>query len=60
MCQETEDEIVNRISEVLRYISIDCPECENMYDDQYQCCTCGYGGGNGKIQVSNFVTIKKQ
>lgn len=59
MSQDIEDEIVNRIKEQLRYIDVDCPECESIGDDQYQCCTCGYGGGNGKIDVIDYIIIKK-
>jgi hypothetical protein len=35
-----EEEIISRLESVLRYSYIDCPECENIDDDQYSCCLC--------------------
>ena len=52
------DEIIDRINYSLRDITIDCPECESMEDDQYTCTTCWYEGGNGKIRISEYLVIK--
>jgi len=35
---------------------VDCPECANIGDDQYQCTTCGCGGGAGSISVESIVS----
>ena len=43
--------------EIIRQIKskyIDCPECESM-DDQYQCTTCGGQGGDGLINIYEYV-----
>ena len=47
-----EKEILDRIEDV----TIDCPECEHVYnDDQYSCATCWCQGGQGKIKVMDRV-----
>lgn len=50
----TRNEIIDRISS----LTIDCPECENMDDEQYQCGTCG---GGSRISVLDWMKneIKK-
>jgi len=46
------DEILVSIKE----LKIDCPDCENMYDDdQYTCTTCWCEGGGGKINVVEWL-----
>ncbi len=54
-----QEEIRNRVSNAIRDLRIDCPECENMDDDQYTCTTCWCEGGNGTLSVSEFVEIKE-
>ena len=41
--------------EALEHLTVDCPECESMEDDQYTCTTCWSEGGNGKIRVPEFL-----
>jgi hypothetical protein len=55
---EIEREILDRIEVVIRDLTIDCPECEYMEDDQYTCTTCWCEGGNGKLRVSDYIKIK--
>lgn len=57
MCDFIKNEILSRIKSEVKYIYIDCPECENMYDDQYQCGTCGCSGGYGKIPITDYIKI---
>jgi hypothetical protein len=46
------DEIVNGIND----LQIDCPDCEYMSDDeQYTCTTCWCEGGNGRINVVQWI-----
>jgi len=44
------------ILEEIKTLEIDCPECKWMEDDQYQCTTCEWGGGDGKINVFQFLS----
>lgn len=44
-------EILNDI----KRIEIDCPECKWMEDDQYTCTTCWCEGGDGKINVYEWL-----
>jgi hypothetical protein len=47
-----EDEILNKIQSTY----IDCPACEGLTDDeQYTCTTCWYQGGNGRINIFNYI-----
>lgn len=46
-----EEEVLNEI----KSLYVDCPECEYMEDDQYQCGTCGCAGGNGRINVYRYI-----
>ena len=39
----------------MNYLSVDCPECEYINDDQYQCTTCDCGGGHGKISIKEYI-----
>jgi hypothetical protein len=52
------EEIIDRINSTLRDLTIDCPECEGMEDDQYTCTTCWCEGGDGKIRISEYIVIK--
>jgi len=46
------EEIVNGIN----YLQIDCPDCKYMSDDeQYTCTTCWCEGGNGRINVVQWI-----
>jgi len=50
MCEN--DEILDRIKET----TINCPDCEDFYgDEQYTCATCWCEGGQGKINVYNWL-----
>lgn len=42
------DEIVDRIGD----LRVNCPECENIDDDQYACTTCW---GGGRINVLEWI-----
>lgn len=45
-------EIFNRISN----LEVDCPDCEHVFgDDQYTCTTCWSQGGEGKLNVIEFL-----
>ena len=47
-----EDEILNKIQSTY----IDCPACEGLTDDeQYTCTTCWYQGGNGRINIFDYI-----
>lgn len=46
-----EDDILYTISKV----NIDCPDCEWVEDDQYQCTTCGFQGGHGRLNVLDYL-----
>lgn len=45
------DDIVEAICDV----KIDCPACQNIEDDQYMCTYCWCMGGQGEINVANFI-----
>ena len=46
------DEILNQIKSTY----IDCPACEGLTDDeQYTCTTCWYQGGNGRINIFDYI-----
>lgn len=59
MGNNLEEEIENRIRSAIRDITIDCPDCEYMEDEQYTCTTCWHEGGNGTINITEYLTIKK-
>ena len=47
-----ENEILNEI----KLVYIDCPECEGLTDDeQYTCTTCWCEGGNGRINIFDYI-----
>lgn len=49
---EKEKEILSLISD----LEIDCPDCKYVYDDnQYTCTTCWCEGGQGKINVLQYI-----
>jgi hypothetical protein len=51
-----EKEILDRIEKV----SIDCPDCDYlMEDDQYTCTTCWCTGGNGRLGVLEWIKNHK-
>lgn len=57
---ELREEILNRVNDAIRNTQIDCPDCENMYsDDQYTCTTCWCEGGQGKLDITDYIEIKK-
>lgn len=43
------------VLEEIEELTVNCPECEFMDDDQYTCTTCWCQGGQGKINVLNWV-----
>jgi hypothetical protein len=52
--------IKNEIIKEIQQIYIDCPECEYLTDDeQYICTLCWCEGGNGKINVYNYIKEKE-
>ncbi len=55
-----EDEIQNRIFELIKDSYVLCPECENIEDYQYTCTTCWFQGGNGKIFILPILKELKQ
>lgn len=51
MC-EIKEEIISEIKK----LEIPCPDCECMYsDDQYTCTTCWCEGGQGTINVVEWI-----
>lgn len=48
---DIDEEILNDIYRLV----VDCPECKYMEDDQYTCTTCWHEGGNGKLNVFNWL-----
>ena len=51
-----QDDILERIKKA----SIDCPDCEYQNeDDQYTCVTCWCVGGNGKLNVFEYIKEHK-
>lgn len=49
---DIEQEIVDEI----RQLEIICPDCADMYsDDQYTCTTCWCEGGQGRINVIEWL-----
>ena len=52
-----EEEIHSRVSNALVGISIECPDCEYMEDEQYTCTTCWCEGGNGRLNISKYINI---
>jgi len=47
------DQILREIIDTNLFVN--CPECETIDDNQYQCTTCGEGGGYGRVSVTEFV-----
>jgi len=54
---ELRNEILDRISDTVHRLTIDCPECESMDDDQYTCTTCWCEGGSGKLKIAQYIKI---
>lgn len=52
----TEEEIIREI----KHLEIDCPDCIWMEDEQYTCTTCWYEGGNGRINVYEWLSKHKE
>ena len=42
------------VSEI-KMLIIDCPDCKWIYDEQYTCTTCWSEGGNGTINVFDWI-----
>lgn len=49
----------NDIMRDIKNLYIDCPDCKYMDDDQYTCTTCWCQGGNGRINVINWLNERK-
>lgn len=50
------NETQREILQTVRRLKIDCPACASIGDDdQYTCTTCWNEGGNGKIDVFNWI-----
>lgn len=57
---EIKEEILRRVHYAIRDTKIDCPDCESMYsDDQYTCTTCWCEGGQGRLDITDYIEIKK-
>lgn len=56
---ENLNEIQREILDEIKAIQIDCPECKYIGDDQYTCTTCWYQGGDGRINVLNWIKEHK-
>jgi len=39
----------------IKNLEIDCPDCKYMEDRQYTCTTCWCEGGNGHINVGEWI-----
>ena len=51
----------NEIVEAIKSAEIDCPDCEYMSsDDQYTCTTCWCQGGNGKLNVFDYIKANRE
>ena len=49
-------EIIEEITNDIKYLYIDCPACKWMTaDEQYTCTTCWCEGGNGRINVVQWI-----
>lgn len=47
------------ILERIKELEIDCPDCEDLdMDDQYTCVTCWCEGGNGRLNVMDYLKEK--
>lgn len=47
---------MDELLDALKRATVDCPHCEYMTDDsQYTCTTCWCQGGNGKINVFEYL-----
>jgi len=50
------DDVIEEIVNGINDLQIDCPDCEYMSDDeQYTCTTCWCEGGNGRINVVQWI-----
>jgi hypothetical protein len=49
------NELHKEILSDIKRLEIDCPECKYMEDDQYTCTTCWCEGGNGRINVFQWL-----
>lgn len=50
------EDVYKHIVDYILDLEIECPECAFVEDDQYTCPICWCTGGNGKINVVNFLT----
>ena len=61
MSTELDNEILDRIYEELRFVTVPCPECEDIDDDQYTFMTCDYTqGGDGVINVVEWLKARNR
>jgi hypothetical protein len=50
------DDVIEEIVNGINDLQIDCPDCKYMSDDeQYTCTTCWCEGGNGRINVVQWI-----
>lgn len=47
------------VLEEIKDLNIDCPDCQWVEDEQYTCTTCWCQGGNGRINIVEFLKDKK-
>jgi len=48
---DSNEEILNKIM----ILTVDCPDCQCVEDDQYTCTTCWCQGGYGTINVFDWL-----
>lgn len=49
------EDIIKEIADEIKNLEIDCPDYKYMDDDQYTCTTCWHEGGNGRINVVEWI-----
>lgn len=49
----------NSILVEIKDLTIACPDCDWVEDDQYTCTTCWCQGGHGEINVVEYLIDKK-
>jgi DNA-directed RNA polymerase subunit RPC12/RpoP len=58
--EEQEWNSQKEILDEIKRLYVDCPDCSSMGDDdQYTCTTCWNQGGNGRINVYEYLKNHK-
>ncbi len=58
--EEQKDWKAEIIIEKLKLLSIDCPQCQDVKNDEYDCTICHNIGGNGLIKVFDYLKENKE